>query len=85
MFLYPLTLIQLYEHDDDEDPVARFQTSRTQIIDGVLTRFRALLALRPDAFTLLDPIVITLLIVESELRNREMRYRNSTGLASRYA
>lgn len=71
---------QLYHEDDPVAPVAWFQTSRKQVIDGVPTFVRALLALQSEAHTILDGIIISLLVVEQGLRVTDDRYRKMRGV-----
>lgn len=51
-------------------------------MDGNPTIFRALLALQPDGFEILDAIVVSLLVVEYNLRMKETRYHNGDGRAT---
>jgi len=69
--------IALYDSADDRTPIAWFQTSRKEDIQGVPTHVRALLALQSEGQEILDAVVISLLIVEQRLRWREMKYRNA--------
>jgi len=72
--------IALYHEDDPVAPVAWFQTSRKQVIDGVPTFVRALLALQSEAHAILDGIIISLLVVEQGLRVTDDRYKKMRGV-----
>jgi len=69
----------LYDSADAMTPIAWFQTSRRQTLEGVPTLFRALLALQQEGQEILDAVVVSLLIVEYKLRWREMKFRNADG------
>jgi len=76
--------VALYHEDDPHAPIAWFQTSRQQDIDGVPTICSALLALAAtvsEQQTLCDAVIVSLLVVEQGLRIKDSRYRawGSTG------
>jgi len=71
--------IALFDSADERTPIAWFQTSRKDTLEGVPTLFRALLALHQEGQEMLDAVVTSLLIVEHRLRWREMKYRNADG------
>jgi len=71
--------IALYEEMDTRTPLAWFQTSRKQTIEGTPTITRALLALQPEAQGILDGIIVSLLVVEHGLRVKEMKFQNADG------
>ncbi|KLO19656.1 hypothetical protein SCHPADRAFT_817906 [Schizopora paradoxa] len=71
--------IALYDSADERTPIAWFQTSRKQTLEGTPTLFRALLALQQEGQEILDAVVVSLLIVEYKLRWKEMKFRNADG------
>ncbi|KAI5120156.1 hypothetical protein M0805_003643 [Coniferiporia weirii] len=73
--------IALYRENESAHPIAWFQSSRKEIIDGAQRTLRALLALEEEALDILDAVVVSLFIVESNLRKREIEYRNAAAMA----
>ena len=62
-------------------PIAWFQSSRRIVQDGVVSQRAALLALQEGAQEILDAIVLSLLVVEGELRRKETQYHNAQAMA----
>lgn len=73
--------IALYVDDETDEELAAFQSSRrVEGINGIRILHPARLTLHPDvtiAPGLVDKVVVSLLVVEQELRRKETRYRNS--------
>jgi len=68
---------QIALHNGDDEVVAWFQSSYKTRLTGASFISRALVALQPEGQRILDAVVVSLLIVEYELRMKEKKYHCS--------
>ena len=72
--------LNLYSDETPDVELASFQCSQRTVPHRRIRGRRALLHLHADALEeegLLDRIIVSLIVVEQELRRKETRYRNS--------
>lgn len=76
---YPMC--ELYEENDPRNPISWLQTSERE---GTNATAKALLILQvPEAREIMDAVVVSLLVVEGNLRVREARYHSGDGRVDR--
>lgn len=74
-------MCELYEENDLSNPISWLQTSERE---GTNATAKALLILQvPEAQEIMDAVVVSLLVVEGNLRVREARYHSGDGRVDR--
>jgi hypothetical protein len=73
----------LFNDHDSVRPIAWYEKSKVRVVEGILTGFRACLALEEEAMEIQDFLVISFLIIESQTR-RDTRPAGIEGRAKRW-
>jgi len=71
--------ISLYAELDPETPIAWFRSPSRQTGSSTRGSSRAVLALQADGLGIVDGVVVSLLVVENNLRLRDLRIANGDG------
>ncbi len=75
--------LKLFGDRDAVRPIAWYERSRVRVVEGVLTGFRACLALEEEAIEIRDFLVVSFLIIENQTR-RDIRPSSLEGRAKRW-